>query len=206
MTDVAPVLRERGSRPFVYFAMGQLWQPSSSFVLVRAPSDAHMLASAVKDAINRADARADVRRVQTMAQAIGEILYPRRAAAAVLAVSATIGLVLALLGVYSVVSYSVAQRTPEIGVRMALGASARDVIRLVLREGLVVAAAGSATGVVLAYAGVRLISAQYLPLPTVDVGTFFLMTALTNAVVLLACYIPARRASQVSPLDVLRRS
>ncbi|MGB2716715.1 MAG: ADOP family duplicated permease [Vicinamibacterales bacterium] len=205
-SDVQPVLHERSARPFIYLASGQLSSPSSTFVLVRGAMGVQALTPAIKDAITSADARAELRRVQTMGQMIGEILYPRRVAAAVLAMSALMALLLALIGVYSVVSYSVAQRTTEIGLRMALGASTRDVIRLVLREGGTVGAAGCLAGLLFAYMAIRLISARYLTLPRIDVTTFLITPMLLNAVVLLACYIPARRASRLAPLDVLRRA
>ena len=205
VSDVQPVLHERSARPFIYLASRQLWSPSSTFVLVRGMG-VQALTPAIEDAITGADARAEVRRVQTMGQMIDELLYPRRVAAAVLAMSALMALLLALIGVYSVVSYSVAQRTKEIGLRMALGASARDVIRLVLREGGTVGAAGCLAGVLFAYMAIRLISARYLTLPQIDGATFLITPMLLHAVVLVACYVPARRASRLAPLDVLRRA
>jgi putative ABC transport system permease protein len=116
-----------------------------------------------------------------------------------------IALLLATIGVYGVVSYSVAQRTGEIGVRMALGAERRDILRLVLREGGTVAVLGSVAGLALGYAAIRITSSRYLALPQLDIATVLITPLALVAVVLLACYLPARRAGCVEPMEVLRR-
>jgi putative ABC transport system permease protein len=206
VSDVRPVLHERSVRPFIYLAMAQSPSPSSTFILVRDTTSPQATAPAIKNAVANADGSADVRGIQTMGQMIGEILYPRRVAAIVLGVSAILALLLAVTGVYSTVSYSVAQRSKEIGLRMALGASGGDVIRLVLREGGLVGVAGCASGILFAWLAIRLISARYLALPRIDATTFLVVPVLLGAVVLLACYVPARRAARLPPLDVLRRS
>jgi predicted permease len=203
--DTRPVLHEAGGRPCVYFPLGQEWRPLSANVLVRGAGDSRSLIPAIKEAVGGADPFADVARIGTMAQKAGEILYPRRIAAAILAVSGMIALLLATIGVYGVVSYSVAQRTGEIGVRMALGAERRDIIRLVLREGGTVAALGSLAGLALGYAAIRITSSTYLALPQLDIATILITPLALTAVVLLACYLPARRAGCVEPMDVLRR-
>ena len=206
VNDVKPVLRESGMRPLVYLPLGQAWRPSSYNVLVRGTGDSRTLIPAVREAVARSDTFADVHRVRTMTQMIAEILYPRRIAAAVLAASGAIALFLATIGIYGVVSYSVTQRTGEIGVRMALGAERRDIVRLVLREGGTIALLGSLAGLVLGYTAIRITSSKYLALPQVDAGTVILTPLLLGAVVLLACYLPARRAGHVEPMDVLRRA
>ena len=205
VSDVSPILHERATRPFVYFPLGQQWRPSSAFVVVRGSGDSRTLIPAVKDAVARADLRADVARVETMRQMIGNILYPRRIAAAVLGTSALTAMLLAMLGVYGVVSYSVAQRTGEIGVRIALGAERSDIIRLVLREAGTVATLGSLAGLLLGYAAIRVTSSRYLAIPHVDIATLVTAPVLISTVVLLACYIPALRATRLNALDVLRR-
>ena len=203
--DTRPVLREEGARPYVYFSLGQAWRPWGGNVVVRGVGDSRSLIPAIKAAVAGADSFADVSRVRTFTQMAGEILYPRRIAAAILAVSGMIALLLATIGVYGVVSYSVAQRTGEIGVRMALGAERRDIVRLVLREGGTVAAIGSVAGLALGYAAIRITSSHYLALPELDIATILVMPLVLGAVVLLACYLPARRAGRVEPMDVLRR-
>ena len=204
-SDVSPVLHDREVRPFLYLPLGQQWSPASSYVLVRGDGDSRALIPGVRAAITGSDPFADVRRVQTLRQLADEILYPRRVAASILAASGAIALLLATIGIYGVVSYSVAQRTGEIGVRMALGAERGDVIRLVLREGAVVAVVGSAAGLVLGYAAVRLVSSKYLALPQLDLAALVITPLVLTAVVLFACYLPARRAGSVDAMEVLRR-
>jgi putative ABC transport system permease protein len=120
-------------------------------------------------------------------------------------VSTAVALLLAVVGVYGIVSYSVAQRSGEIGIRMTLGATRGDIIRLVLREGAAVATVGGLAGIVGGWMAIRLTSSNYLSLPNVDILTFLIAPLLLTAVVLLACYLPARRAASVDPMDVLRR-
>jgi ABC-type antimicrobial peptide transport system permease subunit len=199
------VLQERKARPFVYFAMGQDWRPYAAHVLVRG-ADARSSIALSTSAVTGADPFADVRRVQTLSQLVAQILYPRRIAAAILAVSGAIALFLATVGIYGVVSYSVAQRTGEIGVRMALGAERGDIMRLVLREAGLVAALGSIGGLVLGYAAIRITSSRYLALPAPDLATLLITPLALGAIVLLASWVPARRAGRVEPMDVLRRT
>ena len=206
VNDVAPVLHDREVRPFVYFPLGQEWRPHIAHVLVRGGGDSRTLIPAIKGAVASADPLADVARTQTMAQMVNEIFYPRRIAAAILAASGAIALFLATIGIYGVVSYSVAQRTGEIGVRIALGAERRDIVRLVLREGVRIATIGSTAGLVLGYTAIRVTSNRYLALPQLDLPALVLTPLALTAVVLLACYLPARRASAVDAMDVLRRA
>jgi putative ABC transport system permease protein len=141
-----------------------------------------------------------------MSELITEIMYPRRIAGAVLAASGLVALFLATVGVYGVVSYAVAQRRGEMAVRMALGAERRDIVRLVLRDGAVIAGWGAAAGVTLGYVAIRLTSSKYLALPTLDLMTLLVMPLVLTAIILLACYLPARSAGRFDPLRVLRRS
>ena len=202
--DVRPVLYEGPSHPFVYFALGQEWRPWGTIV-ARGAGDSRALIPSLRGAVTASDPLADVMRVQTMSQMVGQILYPRRIAAAILAASGAIALFLATIGIYGVVSYSVAQRTGEIGVRMALGAERRDIVRLVLRDGAYIGAVGSLAGLVLGYVAIRLTSSRYLALPQLDLAAIVVTPLLLVAVVLLACYLPARRAGRVDAMEVLRR-
>jgi putative ABC transport system permease protein len=206
VNEVSPILNDHGSRPLVYMPLAQQWRPSSGYAIVRGAGDSRLLIPAIKAAIESADSFAAVYRVTTLAQMAAEILYPRRIAGAVLALSGVIALLLATIGVYAVVSYAVAQRTGEIGVRMALGAERRDIIALVLREGRTVAALGSAGGLALGYAAIRITSNRYLSLPEIDIASLVATPVILCLVVLGACYLPARRAGRIDPMDVLRRS
>lgn len=205
VNDVRPILQDRPTRPLAYFALSQQWWPNSYYVLVRAAGDSRVLIPSIKAAAVSADPLADMYRMRMMSQMIAEILYPRRIAAVILAVSGFVGLFLATLGVYSVVSYSVAQRTGEIGVRMALGAERRDIARLILREGRTVATLGSTAGLIFGYAAIKATSTR-LALPRIDLATVIATPLVLAAAILLACYVPARRAGLVNPMEVLRRS
>jgi putative ABC transport system permease protein len=132
------------------------------------------------------------------------MLYPRRAAAWIVGACGVAGLLLAAIGLYGVVSHSVAQRMREVGIRATLGADWRDIVGLVLREGVSVAAIGGAIGLGVSLLAIRLTSRLVGPVPVVDLTTFLAVPLLTSAVILLACYLPARRAARVDPMVVLR--
>jgi ABC-type antimicrobial peptide transport system permease subunit len=170
-------------------------------IVARQSGDATALIKDVKAAISVDDSFASVRR---MDEIVGEILYPRRTAAGILVISGVIGVVLAAIGLYGVIAYSVAQRMREIGIRSTLGADQRNILGLVLREGAVVAAVGAIPGFGLSLLALRWTSTLVGVLPTVDLLTFTTMPVVMAAVVLAACYFPARRAARVDPIAVLR--
>ncbi len=204
--DVMPILHERDPRPFIYLPLSQEWRPFATTVLVRGAGDSRLLLPLLRDAVQRSDDHADLYRARTMSELITDIMYPRRIAGAVLAASGLAALFLATVGVYGVVSYTVAQRRGEIAVRMALGAERRDIVRLVLRDGAVIAGWGAAAGVTLGYVAIRLTSSRYLALPQIDLATLVIAPLVLAGVILLACYLPARSAGRFDPLRVLRRS
>jgi ABC-type antimicrobial peptide transport system permease subunit len=117
---------------------------------------------------------------------------------------AVVALVLAAIGIYGVTAYTVAQRTPEIGVRMALGANAGDVLRLVLRQALILVGVGLATGLMLALALSRLLDSLLFDLSATDPVTYTAIALILGAVALVASWLPARRATRVDPLRALR--
>ena len=174
--------------------------------LVRGAGNPSELIAGVKQAVAQADDSAIVLQARPLADAVSAVLYPRRFGAALLGSSGLAALILAALGVFGLMSYAVAQRTGEIGVRMVLGAQRRDVIRLILSDGAGVLVAGLVIGFALAFAAIRYASHAIVPLPDTDAVTFIGVPVLLIAVVLLACYLPARRAARVDPLVVLRTS
>jgi predicted permease len=204
--EVSPILHEKGSRPTVYFPLSQEWRPFVANLVARAHGDSRTLFPALKAAITGSDMFADVTRTTTMQQMVAWILYPRRIAGAVLSISGLVALFLAIIGIYGVVSYSVAHRTGEIGVRMALGAGRGDIVRLVLGDGMRIAVLGSAAGLILGYMSARATSNRYLSLPQLDVLTLIVTPLILVSVILLACYVPASRAGSTDPLTVLRRT
>lgn len=206
VNEVDPILHDRGEMPFVYVALAQRWQIGYLSVVAWGRDDQGALVGEIKRAVLGADTFAQVSDVQTLKQIVGEILYPRRTAAALLVVSGFVGLLLASIGLYGVVSYSVAQRTREIGVRVALGADRRSIAGLVLREAGIVTAAGAAIGLGLSAFALRMASTLVGPVPTSDMLVFVTVPLFIGAVALAACYLPARRAASANPVEALRTS
>ena len=147
-----------------------------------------------------------VSQVQTLAQALQGVngFFFFRFGAQLTAVMGLLGLVLAVVGVYSVVSYAAAQRTHEIGIRMALGAEPRDILNMVLRQSIGIVVVGLAIGLAAAFAGTRAIANLIVGIKPTDPVTFVTVIVLLSAIVLIACWVPARRATRVSPLTALR--
>ena len=201
--DVDPPFSD-GWRPAYYTPLEQASTPFASTLVARGRGNATDLLRDLKDAVAATDPALIGTNGRTLEDAVGEMLYPRRASAAILGVAGMIGLVLASTGLYGVMSFSVAQRLREIGVRMALGAERRDITRMILREGAIVIGTGLSLGAAAAYAGIRLTSRLLLPLPPGDLATFAAVPLILAAVVLIACYVPAIRASRVNPIEVLR--
>jgi putative ABC transport system permease protein len=178
-------------------------RPEMSLV-VRTPLDPSSLAGAIQNEIWQVDPEQPVHLIRTMDQVAADAIARPRFQTLLFGVFAGLALVLALAGVYGVISYSVTQRTHEMGIRMALGARRRDVLRLVLGHGLALALIGTATGVAAALALTRYIESQLYNTEPTDPATFVAVVILLLATTLLACYIPARRAANVDPMHALR--
>jgi ABC-type antimicrobial peptide transport system permease subunit len=159
---------------------------------------------AVRTQVNQLDRNLALTNGQTIGQTLAQGLWPSRMGAALLGLFGLLALVLASIGIYGVLSYSVSQRTSEIGIRMALGAQSKQVLALVLKQGMLLAVIGAVLGVVVALPVTRLASTLLYGVSPTDPLTYISITLLLMAVALLACYIPARRATRVDPLVALR--
>jgi putative ABC transport system permease protein len=142
--------------------------------------------------------------VRTLPEIVSDRTAQRRLAATLITVFAVVALALAAIGIYGVMSYAVAQRTQEIGIRMALGAERDAILRMVLRHGTLMAVTGVALGLLAAFFLARLITSLLFQTSAADPPTFSVVPAVLIAVAVLACWIPARRATRVDPLVALR--
>ena len=196
---------DREVRPEIYFALGQMAGRYRRMNLaVRTSVDPKTTIAAIQAAIREIDKDQPVYQVQTIDELIGESIATRRFALTILILFAVLALVLALSGIYGVISYSVSQRTQEIGIRMALGAQGADVLRLVLGQFMRMTLVGVVIGLVAAYALTRLMTSLLFGVTPTDAATFILVSISLSLVALLACLIPARRATRVDPLVALR--
>lgn len=191
------------TRESVY--MPHLQIPVNGLALVtRTSSDPKELAAAIRREVAQLDSDLAVSKVATMEQVIDESIWQPRLYATLFAVFAGGALLLALIGIYGVMAFLVQTRTHEIGVRMALGATARDVFRLIVGRGMKLTAIGVLIGIASAAALTRLMHSLLFNTSATDPITFILISVLLSVAAFLACYIPARRAAKVDPLVALR--
>jgi len=176
----------------------------SGSLIVRTAGAPLALAESVRKAILTVDAEQPVANLRTLEDVIATSVAQRRLTLRLIGVFAVLALLLAALGLYGVMAYVVTLRTNEIGVRLALGAQTRDVLRMVVRQGMTLVGIGLLIGLIGAFSLTRFIAAQLYEMSPVDPATFALVSLLLTGVALLACYIPARRATKVDPLIALR--
>jgi putative ABC transport system permease protein len=187
-------------------ASGGGLRPSiSCALLIRTAGDPSNLINAVRQKVWAVDRNIPITDVRTAEQIIGTAVAQPRFNALLLALFAFIALCLGAVGIYGVISYAVTQRTHEIGVRLALGAQQRDVLRMVVRQGMTLAMTGVAIGLLSALALTRWMEGLLFGVRPADPLTFTLIAVALLLVALVACYIPARRATKVDPMVALRR-
>ncbi len=192
------------SRVEVYLPYAQSPAGSVPTILLRTAGDPGALAGGLRHALKAADPQIPAYEIRTLVDVVSEGTAPRRLAATLLSVFAGLALLLAAVGIYGVMSYAVAQRTSEIGIRVALGAEREHILGMVLRHGAWMAATGIAVGLVAALALARLLTSLLFQTSATDPPTFGTVPLLLLGVAALACYLPARRATRVDPLVALR--
>jgi putative ABC transport system permease protein len=194
---------EAASVPILYLPMNQSPRAGGALALLTS-GDPAALAKAVRAALAQIDRDTPVTGIKTMERIAAESMLQPRLQAGVMAVFAGLALVLSALGIYGMMSYTVARGTREIGLRIALGATAGDVLRLVLGAALRMAGAGLLTGLAAAFALTRLLSSLLFQVKPADPPTFVAVSLLLVLVALAAGYIPARRAMRIDPMAALR--
>jgi putative ABC transport system permease protein len=191
-------------RSEVYQLLGQAQWPSMFVAIRSATSDAASLTSAAQNAVWSVNKDVPLANIRTMQEIIANSVERRRFSMLLLTIFAAVAMLLAAVGLYGVMSYSVAQRTKEIGIRMALGARRPDVLALVVKQGMALVVMGIAAGFLLALGMTRLISGMLFGITATDPLTFVGVAALLGGVAFLANYLPARCASKVDPMVALR--
>jgi predicted permease len=190
-------------QPIAYFPMRQKYSPFAALV-VRTTGNPEALLGAVRTQVQQIDKNLAFTNAQTVQQILGQGLWPARMGAALLGLFGALALILASIGIYGVLAYSVAQRTGEIGLRMALGAQPRQVLGLVLRQGMLLALIGAGVGILVALPVARMAAGLLYGVSATDPLTYAGITLLLMGVAVLACYLPARRATCIDPLVALR--
>jgi predicted permease len=190
-------------QPVAYVPMRQQYSAQASLI-VRTTGNPEAVMGAVRAQVNQLDRNLALTNGQTVEQLLAQGLWAARMGAALLGLFGLLALILASIGIYGVLSYSVTQRTSEIGIRMALGAQSKQVLKLVLRQGMLLAGVGVLVGVAIALPITRFASTLLYGVSVWDPVTYISITVLLMAVAFFACYVPARRATRIDPLVALR--
>ncbi|MCI0490161.1 MAG: ABC transporter permease [Blastocatellia bacterium] len=191
------------TRPEVYVPLAQ--DPFQEFfVVMKAESDPHRFVGAIRSEVQALDRDLPIYDVHALDERLGAATAQERFTTVLIAIFAALALALTAVGLYSVMSYTVAQRTHEIGIRQALGAQARDVLKLVIGQGAALVSIGAVIGLIASFALTRSIESLLFGVSATDPMTFALVTLLLAGVALAALYIPARRATRVDPVVALR--
>jgi putative ABC transport system permease protein len=189
--------------PVVYYAFRQA-PAGDQYVVLRTTADPQSLASAARVAVGELDKDLPVTNLRTMDELMSESMASPRFRTTLVSLFAVVGVLLAAIGIYGVMAYAVAERTHELGVRMALGADRGDVLRMVIGDAMRLVAGGVTLGVIGAAAASRLIGSLLFGITPTDPTTFAGIVALLTATALVASYVPARRATRVDPMIALR--
>jgi putative ABC transport system permease protein len=173
-------------------------------LIVHTAGDPTAMLGTVREKIWSLDRQQPLYNVRTAEQVLEKSIARPRFNMLLITILAAVALVLAAVGIYGVISYSVTQRTHEIGIRMALGASAADVLKLVVGQGMLLAGSGVVLGLMAAFAATRIMASLLFGVTATDPVTYFGLALLLTSIAFFACYIPARRATKVNPVNALR--
>ena len=194
---------EAPSVPHIYVALGQ-FAPVNAVVFLRSSTDVEHLGEAVRHEVESVDPNVPVHSISSMDQIIARSVADRRFALELLGVFAAVALLLAAVGIYGVMAYSLSQRTHEVGVRIALGAQRLDILRMALGEGMLIVVIGLASGLIGAAIMTRFFRSMLFDVGPTDPMTFLSVSAILAGVAFFACYVPAKRATRLDPLVALR--
>jgi macrolide transport system ATP-binding/permease protein len=190
-------------RPYVYRALLQT-ESTDHILVVRIAGDPRPVTGEIREIARQLDSKIPMLRLQTLEERTAIALLLPRTGAALFGLFGLLGLVLAAVGLYGVIAYTASQRTHEIGIRMALGARPREILELIIRQGLTLAAFGIAIGLAAAFAITRVLSVMLYGVSAQDPVTFAGISLVLLFIAMLACYVPARRAMSVDPMVALR--
>ena len=194
---------DRAVRPETFLPEAQ--NPDNALTIIaRTAADPASFAGALRNEVWSIDKDQSVYDIKTMHQTLSEMMSQRRFNMLLLGLFAAVALTLAAVGIYGVISYSVTQRSHEIGIRIALGAQSGDVLKMVVGQGMLLTGIGVATGLIAAFALTQLMSSLLFGVSAADPVTFVLISLLLTGVALIACLVPARRATRVVPMVALR--
>jgi putative ABC transport system permease protein len=199
---VGQSLRE-SARPGVYLAFPQ-FSYRSNYLVARSEGDPHAITGAARSVLRELDPALPLWDVRTMQERLSRVTARDRFSTVLLGAFGILALLLAAVGIYGVLGYSVAARTREMGLRMAVGAGRGDVVRLVVAEGLRFTLVGLAAGLVLAGALSRLLESQLYEVSPLDPAAFLAAALVLFGTATLACWVPARRATRIDPMEALR--
>jgi len=194
---------EAPSVPHIYVHMRQ-FAPVNAVVFIRSKGDVQNLGESVRQVVEKVDPNVPVHSISSMDQIISRSLADRRFALELLGIFAAVALLLAAVGIYGVMSYSFSKRTHEVGIRIALGAQRVDILRMALSEGMRIVVIGLTAGLIGAAIVTRLFRSMLFEVAPADPTTFLAVSSILAAVALVACYLPAKRATRVDPLVALR--
>jgi predicted permease len=191
-----------GPTPYIYQPLSQAYQPQVSLI-VKAAQPSSVLGT-VRAEVQQLNRNLPLTGIFTLPEIFDQALWAPKMGASLLAIFAALSLLLAVIGIYGVMAYSVSQRTRELGIRMALGASRRDVVRMVVWQGLRLTLMGVAIGLVASFFATRLITTMLFDVSATDAVTFIIVPLVLAAAALGASYLPALRATRIDPMVALR--